>query len=304
MEKRMNFTQLRAFHAVAATGGFTKAAESLNVTQPAVTRQMKALEEDYGIALFHRRGHHLELTEPGQDLFEVCQRIFGLIAEAGDIVAGESQLQGGCLRVGADSPYYIMEILAAFKEQYPSMSLSVSMSNAKDLFRSLWAFEIDVGMITAIDLEPEFVGKAFTQLLLTLLVPENHSWSRYKKISLSDLKGQPIILREPTSVTCMLFREALQTAGVEPNVVMELRNQVAVREAVAAGLGFAPELAGGMRHDERLHRIAIIEAPDSCHEYITCRKDLFSLKKVQAFFEIAEKVSPTLVKRKILTSPL
>lgn len=299
----MNFTQLRAFHAVATTGGFTKAAEFLNVTQPAVTRQLKALEDDYGIALFHRRGHRLELTGAGADLFTVSQRIFGLIAEAGDIVSGESELQGGNLRVGADSPYYIMEILAAFKEQYPSMSLSVSMSNAKDLFRALQNFEIDVGMITAIDLAPEFVGVTYTQLSLNLLVPRDHDWGRRESISLTDLKDQPIILREPTSVTCTLFRQALEEAGIVPHLVMELRNQVAVREAVAAGLGFAPELAGGMRQDERLRRISILEAPAPCHEYITCRKDRASLRKVRAFFEIAEAVAPILVERKILTSP-
>ena len=121
----MNFTQLRAFHAVATTGGFTKAADFLNVTQPAVTRQLKALEGDNGIALFHRRGHRLDLTDVGQNLFTVSQQIFGLIAEAGNIVSGESELRGGILRIGADNPFFIMEILAAFKEQFPSIGLTV-----------------------------------------------------------------------------------------------------------------------------------------------------------------------------------
>ena len=299
----MNFTQLRAFHAVAATGGFTRAAEFLNVTQPAVTRQLKALEEDYGLALFHRHGHRLVLTESGHDLFTVSQGIFGLFDKANDIVSGESELQGGSLRVGADSPYYIMEILAAFKEQYPSVSLAVSMSNANDLFRALRNFEIDVGMITAFELAPEFAGKTYTQLMLNLLVPRDHAWSGRKRISLAELEGRPIIIREQTSVTRNLFFQALGAAGVAPDLVMELHNQVAVREAVAAGLGFAPELAGGMRQDERLWRIAIREAPAQCYEYITCRKDRAGLRKIQAFFDVADAVAPLLVKRKILISP-
>ena len=297
----MNFTQLRAFHAVATTRGFTKAAEFLNVTQPAITRQLKALEVDYGIALFHRRGHHLELTKSGQDLFTVSQRIFGLIAEAGDIVSGESKLQGGSLRVGADSPFYIMEILATFKERYPSMALTVSMNNANELFRALKNYEIDVAVVTAVDLEPEFIGVVYTRLELVLLVPDGHPWARRKGISLKMLEGQPIILRESTSTTRQLFMHALDDAGVVSPVVMELHNQVAVREAVAAGLGLAPQLIDGRRHYERLHRIRISDASIVCHEHIACHKDRSSLRKVQAFFEASQDVAALLAECEALT---
>ena len=297
----MNFTQLRAFHAVATTGGFTKAAEFLNVTQPAITRQLKALEEGYGIALFHRRGHRLDLTEPGQDLFNVSQRIFGLIAEAGDIVSGESELQGGSLRVGADSPFYIMEILAAFKERYPSLALTVSMNSANDLFQALDNYEIDVAVVTALDLAPKFTGVAYTRLDLAMLVPEGHPWVGREGVSLSMMEGQPVVLREPTSMTRQLFTQALEQAGVKSTVVLELRNQVAVREAVAAGLGLAPELVGGMRQDERLRRVPITDAPVGCHEYIACRKDRHMLRKIQAFFDVATAVAPILAEHGIET---
>jgi aminoethylphosphonate catabolism LysR family transcriptional regulator len=293
----MKYTQLRAFHALATTGGFTKAAEFLNVSQPAVTRQIKSLEEDYGIALFHRRGHHLELTNSGQNLYTVSQRIFGLIKEAEDIVSGESELHGGNLRVGADSPFYIMEILAAFKAQYPSMALTVSMESSNDLFQAMRNFNIDVAVVTAVDLEPEFAGISITHLDLVLLVPNDHAWSRRKAILPSMLEGQPIILREPASTTRQLFMQALELAGVSSNVVMELRNQVAVREAVAAGLGLAPELVGRIRKDKSLKRIPFANVPVRCHENATCRKDRVNLRKVQAFFEIAKAVAPVIVDR-------
>ena len=299
----MNFTQLRAFHAVATTGGFTKAADFLNVTQPAVTRQLKALEGDNGIALFHRRGHRLDLTDVGQNLFTVSQQIFGLIAEAGNIVSGESELRGGILRIGADNPFFIMEILAAFKEQFPSIGLTVSMDNANDLFRSLREFEIDVAIVTAVDLEPEFIGIAYAQLDLVLLVPDGHPWSRRQDVSLDMLEGVPVILREPTSTTRNLFMQVLEQAGVSSTVVMELRNQVAVREAVAAGLGLAPELVGGGRRDERLNHVPIANASAICHEYIACRKDRYMLRKVQAFFDTVKAAAPVLAERKIITPP-
>ncbi len=299
----MNFTQLRAFHAIATSGGFTKAAAMLNVTQPAVTRQLKALEDDHGIALFHRRGHRLELTESGADLFAISQRIFGLITEAEDIVVSESELQSGTLRVGADSPFYIMDILAAFKERYPSVSLTVSMSSAAELFQSLRDFEIDVAVATSVELETEFVGIPFSRIDLALLVPDNHPWAGRKGISLKRLAGQPVILREAVSTTRKLFVDALLAIGIEPEIVMELRNQVAVREAVAAGLGLAPELVGGMRQDERLIRLPITDAPIVCHEYIACRRDRHGLRKVRAFFDLAEAIAPVLHEAKTLTPP-
>ncbi|MDP6109683.1 MAG: LysR substrate-binding domain-containing protein [Rhodospirillales bacterium] len=293
----MKYTQLRAFHALATKGGFTKAAEFLNVSQPAVTRQIKSLEEDYGIALFHRRGHHLELTNSGQNLYTVSQRIFGLIKEAEDIVSGESELHGGNLRVGADTPFYIMEILAAFKAQYPSMALTVSMESSNDLFQAMRNFNIDVAVVTAVDLKPEFAGISITHLDLVLLVPNDHAWSRRKAILPSMLEGQPIILREPASTTRQLFMQALELAGVSSNVVMELRNQVAVREAVAAGLGLAPELVGRIRKDKSLKRIPFANVPVRYHKYAMCRKDRVNLRKVQAFFEIAKAVAPVIVDR-------
>lgn len=286
----MNFTQLRAFHAVAVTRGFTKAATFLNVTQPAVTRQLKALEEEHGIALFHRHGHRLELTEFGECLFAVSQRVFGLIAEAKDIVAGESELRSGNLRVGADGPFFIMDILAAFKERYPAVRLTVSISNANDIFHMLRDFEIDVAVVTVDELEPEFHAIPYSRIALVLLVPTDHPWRRRRKISLAKLKGHPVILREPTSMTCQLFLEAMEAAGTRPEVVMELRSQAAVREAVVSGLGLAAELVGGMHQDERLIGLPIVEAPARLEVCITSRRDRYGIRKVRAFFDLAEAV--------------
>lgn len=286
----MNFTQLRAFHAVATTRGFTKAATSLNVTQPAVTRQLKALEEEHGIALFHRRGHRLELTESGKCLFAVSQRIFGLIAEASDIVTRESELQSGNLRVGADGPFFIMDILTAFKVRYPAVGLTVSMANANDIFHMLRSFEIDVAVVTVDKLEPDFHAIPYSGLDLVLLVPTDHPWRRRRKISLAKLKGHPVILREPASMTRQLFLEAMETAGARPEVVMELRSQAAVREAVVSGLGLAAELVGGRHQDERLIGLPIVEAPARLKVCVTSRRDRYGIRKVRAFFDLAETV--------------
>tara|TARA_R110000868_G_scaffold411778_1_gene710129 strand:- start:18997 stop:19908 length:912 start_codon:yes stop_codon:yes gene_type:complete len=288
----MNYTQLRAFHAVATSGGLTKAAAMLNVTQPAITRQLKLLEKEHGVVLFHRRGHSLELTEAGHNLFSLSQRISRLMAEAADLITSEADLNTGNIRVGADSPYFIMDILAAFKSRYPGMNLTVSMLSAVELFRQLKEFEIDVAIVTAEHLDDEFFGIPFAKLEMGMLVGTGHDLYQKRDVYLRELADEPIILRESTSTTRRLYLRALRNASLEPNVVMELRNQDAVREAVASGLGLAPELMGGVPPDKRLHRLSIVDAPIFSSEFIVCRRDRFAIRKVMAFFELAIELGP------------
>ena len=218
----MNYTQLRAFHAVATSGGLTKAAAMLNVTQPAITRQLKLLEKEHGVVLFHRRGHSLELTEAGHNLFSLSQRISRLMAEAADLITSEADLNTGNIRVGADSPYFIMDILAAFKSRYPGMNLTVSMLSAVELFRQLKEFEIDVAIVTAEHLDDEFFGIPFAKLEMGMLVGTGHDLYQKRDVYLRELADEPIILRESTSTTRRLYLRALRNASLEPNVVTDL----------------------------------------------------------------------------------
>src|SRR5687768_13461963 len=112
----MNLAQLRAFHAVAAAGGFTRAAARLGVTQPTLSGQVKALEEAYGVELIERRGRQLALTEIGTALLDLTRRIFGLADEAEQLLGAARGLERGHLRLGADAPYHVLPALGAFTQ--------------------------------------------------------------------------------------------------------------------------------------------------------------------------------------------
>ena len=109
----MNFAQLRAFHGVAVEGSFTRAAERLNVTQPTLSGQVKDLEQTFGVKLFERRGRGVALSELGQRLLGISRQIFGLEAEAQQLLSAARALTRGRLRVGADAPYHVLPVLAA-----------------------------------------------------------------------------------------------------------------------------------------------------------------------------------------------
>lgn len=290
----MKFTQLRTFHALALTGGFTRAAESLHVTQPAVTTQIKSLERDYGVELFHRDGHELALTDIGSQLFGITTHVFGLLEEAKEVLNGASELRGGQLRVGADSPFFIMDVLARFKETYPRMQVTVEMGSASQCQDWLRQNTVDVAVLTVVDVPDDLSAEPFSHLELMLLAPRNHAWARRRSIRLGELAGVPMIMRETASVTREILERSMHALHIECGIALELHSQVAVREAVAAGLGLAVELDGGFANDPRLRLIRIRDCSVYGKEYVACHRNRRSLRKVGAFLDLAKKVSPTL----------
>jgi aminoethylphosphonate catabolism LysR family transcriptional regulator len=288
----MKFTQLRTFHALATAGGFTKAAELLNVTQPAVTTQLKTLEHDYGVELFHRRGHDLALTDVGNQLFEISAHIFGLLDEAQEVLTSVSQLRGGQLRLAADSPFFIMDLLASFKSAYPQMTVSVEVGSAAQCLEWLRENQVDVAVMTAVEIPPELHAEPFLRLDLKLLVRSDHRWSKRRSIRLQELAELPMIMRESKSMTREILERCMAHFGLTPEIALQLHSQVAVQEAVAAGLGFGVELDGGRRPDDRLRLLSIKGCTVFGKEYVACHRNRYALRKVRAFLKMAREMAP------------
>ena len=290
----MNFTQLKSFHAVATAGGFTKAAKLLGVSQPALTIQVRALEETYGVSMFHRKSQGVVLTELGRKLFRVTSRIFGLVSEAEDLVAAEAALKEGHLKVGADCPYFVMDLLAEFTARYPGIRVSAEMGNTETLLQGLSDYRTDVAMLTAVALDPAYYAVPYGYQTVVVFVRRDHEWARRDSIALDELDGQPMILREPTSVTRRILEDALAGTGIAPRVVMELGSREAVREAVAAGLGAGVVLESELGQDDRLHPVAVADSALGCREYVVCLNERRNLRLVQAFLDLAAEMSPAL----------
>ena len=143
----MNYTWLRSFHAVAAEGGFTVASRLLNVGQPTITSQVKALEDYFAVQLFHRRGRSVALTDAGRDLFAITRRLTSLGDEARDLLNGYGGFHTGQLKVGAVGPYHATEMLSAFHDRYPDVRLTVTVGNSKEMVQRLLDYEADVGVL-------------------------------------------------------------------------------------------------------------------------------------------------------------
>jgi LysR family transcriptional regulator, low CO2-responsive transcriptional regulator len=289
----MNHAQLRAFHAVASESSFTRAAARLNVTQPTLSGQVKALEARYGVKLFDRRGRRVQPTELGLGLLEVTRRLFSLEAEADQMLSAAKGLRRGHLRIGADAPIHVIAALAAFARRYPRIKLSVAIGNSEKLLADLVEHRADVAILAHPPPAPRFHAFPFRKDRLIAFVERGHEWSERARIRLEELGGRRLVLREIGSTTRQLFEAALQRRGIEPGEVLEVGSREAVREAVAAGLGVGIVAESEFGEDRRLAPLAFAGSELQTTEYVACLAERRDLRLVHAFLEIVERMAPT-----------
>ncbi len=282
----INHAQLRAFHAVASEGGFTKGAAALHVSQPTLSGQVKALEESYGVHLFDRRGRRVEPTELGRALLAITRRLFGLEAEADEILAAARALRRGHLRIGADAPYSVMPLIAEFGRRYPGIRLSIAAGNSETLLHRLVEHQVDIAVVANAETDPRFLARRFRKDRLVAFARRNHPWARRKSVRLQDFARERVILREEGSTTRRVFEAALGHAGVALGDTLEIASREAVAEAVAAGLGVGVVSEMEVGADPRLVSIPIDAKDLGSNEYVVCLAERQDLRLVRAFLDI------------------
>lgn len=283
----MNHAQLRAFHAVATEGSFTRAAASLSVTQPTLSAQVKALEEQYGVALFERRGRGVAPSALGDQLLTITRRLFLLEEEADELLGRARELTTGRIRVGADGPYHVVPFLAGFARRYPAIRISLAIGNSEEVMDALYRYRTDVAVVADIALDERLETLLCAVHRLVVFMPRSHPWAGRRSLRLAELEGQPIVLREEGSRTRQLFAAATAAAGVTMRPVMEIESREAVREAVAAGLGIGVVSEAEFGHDERLVAVGVTDAPLETREYVVALKERRNLRIIAAFLALA-----------------
>ncbi|HET7408868.1 MAG TPA: LysR family transcriptional regulator, partial [Paracoccaceae bacterium] len=152
----MRYVQLRAFHHVATCGGFSRAAEALSLTQPAVSDQVRKLEEEYDVLLFNREKRRVALTGAGERLLAITRPMFEAERQAGELLAETRALRSGRLRVIADSAHHLLHILAAFRRAHPRIEIAITAGNSAEVAAALHAYEAELGVLGEIPQGTEF----------------------------------------------------------------------------------------------------------------------------------------------------
>jgi aminoethylphosphonate catabolism LysR family transcriptional regulator len=288
----MRYTQLRSFHAVSATGSVTAAARQLNVSQPTLTTQIKALEAEYGVELFSRFRGRLILTTCGQQLRLITNRLFSDEDEARQFLTESGELRTGHLRMGAVGPFHVTEMLIAFHALYPGIGISVSIGNSKEVLTSLLKFESDVAVLAFVERDPQLRVSQFSRDEIIAIGQRSHPLfgPSHKELVLSDLHGQPMVMRERGSNTRKVIEEALADAGVVPRIVMEIGSREAVREAVANGVGVG--IVSGAEHlsDSRIRPLPFRGTKIYNHSHVVCMEVRAHSRVIGRFLEVVEEL--------------
>ena len=293
----MRYTQLRSFHAVARAGSFTAAAAACHVSQPTITTQVKQLEDAYGVELFYRRGRRIELTDAGEGLLAVTQRLFSQEEEARQFLTDTKGLRTGHLRVGAVGPFHVTEMLAAFNARYPGIEVSVTVGNSRDVVHGLLDYRSDVAVLAHIDPDPRLHAVPYSRHPVVVFVNREHRWFRRKSVRLADLEGERMILREEGSTTRRAFAAALRERGVRPEIVMEIGSREAIREAVAKGIGIAVVSEAEYVPDPALRPLPVADAEIFTYAHVVCLDERRNARLDKAFLGVVAELLSTRQRR-------
>ncbi|MFG1180971.1 LysR substrate-binding domain-containing protein [Xanthobacter versatilis] len=239
----MTLEQLKVFVAVARALHMTRAAEALHMTQSAVSASVAALEASCGVALFHRVGRRIELTEAGHAFVPEAEAVLARAAAAETVLADLSGLRRGRLALEASQTianYWLGPVLNRFHTLYPDIALSVVIGNTTQVTAAVREGNADLGFVEGEVEEPLLARTAVPGDRLVLVAAAGSPFAKRRAIAPADLFEMPFVLREPGSGTRQVFEDALKASGLDPaglRVVLELPSNEAVVSAVAAGAG-------------------------------------------------------------------
>jgi len=220
----LNLKQLEAYYLVVKRKSFTRAAEELNVTQPAVTIQVKSLEKSLNLKLIQQVGKRVQLNEAGELLYQYAEKIFDLVNEANEKMRDFKKLMRGTLQIGTTKNYarYIMpSLLSEFQRRYPRIKVILDEGNSEDMARSVIEMKNELALISQLNLDRKIKSVFFSTVEFVLVVSPAHRFSQRQSVSLRELNGEPVILREKGSGSRTAILRKFQEYGIWPSVITE-----------------------------------------------------------------------------------
>lgn len=289
----VNFLHLRSFYAVASERSVSKAARRLNISQPTLSKQLKALEDRYKVKLIEGVRPPLTLTTAGRALFEKAERLFGLADEIGALLGEDDIDSGALLRLGTDSPPCAAEFMAAFKAAVPNAHFRVTIANAMQTNELLLKAQVDIGIICEPSIESDYTYTPLYRDRLVAVLPASWPDEGLDALPLERLAGEILLVREGTSRTLAAMNRLLTDAGIAPGQTMELHTREMIREAVARGLGMSLMFEKECPPDSRI-RVLPLETASSLIEvkgYLAVRTERKRMPLIRHALAIARQMA-------------
>ncbi len=262
--KNATLRQLKTFETVARRLSFSRAAEELYLTQPAVSTQIRQLEEHAGIPLFEQLGKKIFLTDAGREMLRHSRAIIDQFQEVEQAMARMKGVAGGKLNVGVISAgaYLFPHLLAEFTHRHEGVELVLGVQNREELLQQLRENHTDIAVMVGTPEDPSVTETAFAPHPFVIVASLRHPLAGEKDIPMSALANERFIVRERGSATWNAMEQSFASHVVKLTTTMEIRNTETIKQAVIAGMGISYLSVHAIRHEVDEGRLAILDVVD------------------------------------------
>lgn len=239
--RNVTLRQMRVFSAVARQLSFTRAARELHLTQPAVSQQMRLLEQEIGLPLIEQIGRTIRLAPAGEQLLHYANQVTELLREAGEALAAMRGLKRGLLKLGAVSTakYFAPALLSAFMPDYPEVNIKFTVGNRGEVIKLLAANELDLVIMGRPPIELSTLATPFARHPSVMIAPPDHPLATQRQIRLAALAPENFIVREEGSGTRASMEQLFAEHRVPFRALMEASSNETIKQAVMAGMGLS-----------------------------------------------------------------
>jgi DNA-binding transcriptional LysR family regulator len=262
----LNLHLLRLFATVVQTGSFSRAADTLHISQPAISKGVRDFELQVGCRLLDRTSKGVRPTREGQALLRHAETLFAAERAAEDELLSLRNLEAGSLRIGASTTiatYMIAEYLGVFRRQYPGIDLHVVSANTRDIAELMLAHNIEIALVEGPIEDHDLVSRAWRTDVMSLITSPTHAFALSDgAIDPAALEDEILIVREPGSGSREVVAQALANCGVEPRRTLEIGSTEAIKQAVACDVGVSIVSTATIDDQVKLGRLKIIPMKD------------------------------------------
>ena len=258
---RLTLHQLNILQAVARGGSFSRASRELHLSQPAVSMQIKQLEESLGLPLFEQIGKRIHLTEAGKEVLTYARAITQQLDELEGVLNRLKGLSGGRLRisVATTANYFIPSLLGNFSRRFPDVTVTLDVTNRETLLKQLAENTVDLVIMGQPPAEADVVAEAFMDNPLVVVAPPGHPLAGKKRIPLSRIQEETFLVRESGSGTRIAMERFLRARGLKQKTGMEVGSNEAIKQSVQAGLGLGLLSRTTIEQELALKRLVVLD---------------------------------------------
>lgn len=273
----LTLRQLQCFSAVAKNLSYTRAAEELHLTQPAVSMQIRQLEQQAGLALTEQFGKKVHLTEAGTEVYRYARSILQQVDEMDDVLDKLKGFAGGRLKIAAISSanYFAPRLLGTFQQRFPEVSVSMDVTNQKAVLRQVIDNEVDMAIMGQPPKDSHVEAIAFMENPLVIVAPPEHRLAKRKRIAQKELEEEVFLVREPGSGTRGAMERFFREQKLKLTTGMGMGSLTSIKQGVQAELGLGLLPRGAVRLELQLGHLVELKVkglPIQRHWYVVLHK--------------------------------